>query len=116
MLSGLAGLTAIASSDSFRCRWLISILAGVAVAARGPVRAVASAAGAAASAAPVTIATTIIGNRKRYIADLPLLIRSADGSAGITSGVEMRVTPCAGQQRVVHWPASLSRACLSEGV
>src|SRR5260221_4583380 len=29
MLSGLAGLTAIASSDSFRCRWLMSILAGV---------------------------------------------------------------------------------------
>src|SRR5258708_38036712 len=29
MLSGLAGLTAIASSDSFRCRWLMAILAEV---------------------------------------------------------------------------------------
>src|SRR5215469_1215177 len=89
MLSGLAGLTAIASSDSFRCRWLISMLAGVAVAARGVVRAAPSAAGAAASAAPVTIAATTIRNRKRYMAVLPPQIRNADGSAGITSGVEM---------------------------
>src|SRR5260370_41462304 len=36
MLSGLAGLTAIASSDSFRCRWLVSILAGGAAPAPAP--------------------------------------------------------------------------------
>src|SRR5258708_304576 len=67
MLSGLAGLTAIASSDSFRCRWLMSILAGVAAKARDPARAAASAAGVAASTAPASIAATVIGNRKRYI-------------------------------------------------
>src|SRR6266516_7218888 len=29
MLSGLVGLTAMASSDSFRCRWLTSTFGGV---------------------------------------------------------------------------------------
>src|SRR5258708_4514045 len=67
LLSGLAGLTAIASSDSFRCRWLMSILAGVAGKARDPARALAGAAGVAASIAPASIAATMIGNRKRYI-------------------------------------------------
>src|SRR6266567_1169704 len=68
MLSGLVGLTAIVSSDSFRCRWLTSTLASVVTAVRGdPVRAAASAAGVAASAATVSIATTRIGNRKRYM-------------------------------------------------
>src|SRR5919109_381655 len=51
MLSGLTGLTAIASSDSFRCRWLTSTLTGVTAAARSPARAVANVAGAAARAA-----------------------------------------------------------------
>jgi hypothetical protein len=66
MLPGLAGLTAIASSDSFRCRWLTSTLAGVMV--TGPVPAAASAAGVGTSTAPVSIATAMIANRKRYIA------------------------------------------------
>src|SRR6266568_6639150 len=49
MLAGLVGLTAIVSSDSFRCRWLISTLAGVATTTRGdPVRAAASAVGVVA--------------------------------------------------------------------
>src|SRR5260370_12985708 len=56
MLSGLAGLTAIASSDSFRCRWLMSILAGVAGKARDPARALAGAAGGGRSVPPARIA------------------------------------------------------------
>src|SRR5262249_18785596 len=72
MLSGFAGLTAIASSDSSRCRWLTSTLAGVTTVG-GRSRAAARAAGAAASTAPVITATTIIGNRKRNMAVLPSL-------------------------------------------
>src|SRR6266851_3974750 len=68
MLAGLVGLTAIVSSDSFRCRWLTSTLAGVA--APGPTRATASAVGVAASAAAISTATTTIENRKRYMAGL----------------------------------------------
>src|SRR5262249_33324026 len=64
MLLGLAGLTAIASSDSFRCRWLMSTLAGVTTVA-GPVLAAASAAGMEASAASASAATTKTENRKR---------------------------------------------------
>src|SRR5215471_4933873 len=64
MLSGLVGLTAIASSDSLKCRWLMSTLTGVAV----PVWAAASTAGPAASAAPVTVATAKIRTRRRYMA------------------------------------------------
>src|SRR5229473_2648171 len=66
MLRGLVGLTAIVSSDSFRCRWLISTLAGV----TGPAPATARAVGVAASAAAISTATTTIENRKRYMAGL----------------------------------------------
>ena len=71
MLSGLSGLTAIASSDSFRCRWLISTLTGGAAVACSPVRAwspdraKARAAGVPAIAMAVSTATTTIGSRKR---------------------------------------------------
>src|SRR6266513_6369886 len=64
MLSGLAGLTAIASSDSLKCRWLMSTLTGAAA----PVWAAASAVGPVASAAPATIATAKIRTRRRYMA------------------------------------------------
>src|SRR5260370_14641461 len=68
MLSGLVGLTAIVSSDSFRCRWLISTLAGVVTATCDPVRAAASVVGVAASAAAISTAITTIKNRKRNMA------------------------------------------------
>src|SRR5689334_4521790 len=64
MLLGLVGLTAIASSDSLKCRWLMSTLTGVAA----PVWAAASAAGPAASAAPATVATAKIRTRRRHMA------------------------------------------------
>src|SRR6266852_2055950 len=69
MLLGLTGLTAIASSDSFRCRWLTSTLTGGAAAVRGdPVRCAATAvADGAARRADVRIATTRIGSRQRYM-------------------------------------------------
>src|SRR5215472_16433295 len=57
MLSGLVGLTAMASSDALKCRWLMSALAGAAASAVGP----------AASAAPATIATAKLGTRRRYM-------------------------------------------------
>src|SRR5215470_13392505 len=73
MLSGLVGLTAIASSDSFRCRWLISTLAGVAAAILGPVWCAAAAvAGTAASAATPSTAPVIIENQKRYMIIPPI--------------------------------------------
>src|SRR5260370_26946637 len=61
MLLGLAGLTAIASSDSFRCRWLTSTLAGTA----GPA-ATRAAAGTPASVAAAVAPAITIANRKRY--------------------------------------------------
>src|SRR5215831_1670055 len=64
MFSGLVGLTAMVSSDSLKCRWLMSTLTGVAA----PVWAAASAVGPAASAAPATIATAKIGTRRWYMA------------------------------------------------
>src|SRR5215470_2094952 len=68
MLSGLVGLTAMASSDSFRCRWLTSTLTGVAAAILGPARCAAEAvAGTPASVATARTAPATIGNRKRYM-------------------------------------------------
>src|SRR6516165_4244277 len=52
--------------------------------------AAARAAGPAASTAPVTIATTIIGNRKPSIAVLPSPLRNADDAPGITGGAKMQ--------------------------
>src|SRR5258708_3000693 len=86
MLWGLAGLTAIASSDSFRCRWLMSILAGGAAKAPGPARAAASAAGVAASTAPARIAATAIGDPKRDIIEPsspPPLPKGTPGPCGL---------------------------------
>src|SRR5215472_16280232 len=104
MLSGLVGLTAIASSDSFRCRWLISTLAGVA-AAGGPDRAAARAAGAAASAAPVTTATTTLENRKRYIA-VPSspYYGTLTAYLALLAGMDAGRSPSAEQQILVHCP------------
>src|SRR5260370_4419854 len=78
MLRGLVGLTAIVSSDSFKCRWLISTLAGVTAPtpapapppAPGPAWATARAAPVPARAAAISTATTTIENRKRYMAGL----------------------------------------------
>src|SRR6266700_3498713 len=61
MLSGLVGLTATASSDSFRCRWLTSTLTETADPAT-----TCAATGTPVSAAAVTPAITI-ANRKRYM-------------------------------------------------
>src|SRR5215470_14266254 len=107
MLSGLAGLTAIVSSDSFRCRWLMSTLTGVAV----PVSPAADAVGAAAAITPATIATTITGNWKRCIVALPPLLRNADGSPGITGGVLIQAVPAmrSAADRATVEPAVLAR-------
>ena len=59
MLSGFVGLTAMASSDSFRCRWLTSTLVGVVLAA------IADPAGI--SSAAVTAATAKTANPERAI-------------------------------------------------
>src|SRR6266536_1812042 len=75
MLFGLVGLTAIVSSDSFRCRWLMSTLAGMAAAAATvPAAGVAAAAAAAGTAAGINAATSTIGNKmRRIINPSPLL-------------------------------------------
>src|SRR5712691_1116064 len=67
MLLGLVGLTAIASSDSFRCRWLTSMLTVGTTAARSPGWAEATAAGMPAIAAAVSTAITTVRSRKRHM-------------------------------------------------
>src|SRR6266542_1656100 len=87
MLFGLVGLTAIVSSDSFRCRWLMSTLAGMAAAAATvPAAGVAAAAAAAGTAAGINAATSTIGNKmRRIINPSPLLDPQPQGHARCVS-------------------------------
>src|SRR6266487_1780409 len=70
MLSGFAGLTATASSDSFRCRWLTSTLAGTLGDAT-----TSAAAGTPASATAAATPAVTTASAMRYMPALPFASR-----------------------------------------